>query len=52
MCHSCHGLRKQIQFLRKALIETGITKGLKHPETIKYSQMLDELIFRFQSKCK
>ncbi|MCM3708215.1 MULTISPECIES: Spo0E family sporulation regulatory protein-aspartic acid phosphatase [Cytobacillus] len=25
---------------------------MKHPETIKNSQILDELIFKFQSKCK
>ncbi|UQX56699.1 aspartyl-phosphate phosphatase Spo0E family protein [Cytobacillus pseudoceanisediminis] len=30
----------------------GLNKGLKHPATIKNSQMLDELIFRYQSKCK
>jgi Spo0E like sporulation regulatory protein len=52
MCDFCRELSNKIQFFRKALIETGITKGLKHPETIKNSQMLDELIFRFQSKCK
>ncbi|MGM0775462.1 MAG: aspartyl-phosphate phosphatase Spo0E family protein [Bacillota bacterium] len=52
MCHFCQELIKKIQFFRKALIETGIKKGLKHPETIKNSQMLDELIFRYQSKCK
>ncbi|MCM3404925.1 aspartyl-phosphate phosphatase Spo0E family protein [Cytobacillus oceanisediminis] len=52
MCDFCRELSKKIQFLRKALVKTGIQKGLKHPETIKHSQMLDELIFRFQSKCK
>jgi hypothetical protein len=52
MCDFCKELSKKIQFFRKALIEAGIKKGLKHPETIKNSQMLDELIFRFQSKCK
>lgn len=52
MCRFCHELKNKIQFYRKALIETGIKKGLKHPETIKHSQTLDELIFSFQSKCK
>lgn len=52
MCHFCSELRKKIQLLRKTLIETGIKKGLEHPETIKNSQILDQLIFRFQSKCK
>lgn len=52
MCRFCHELKKKIQLYRKALIETGINKGLEDPETIKTSQILDELIFRFQSKCK
>ncbi|RBP92934.1 Spo0E like sporulation regulatory protein [Cytobacillus firmus] len=52
MCHFCRELRKKIHFTRKTLIETGIKKGLEHPETIKNSQILDGLIFMFQSKCK
>ncbi len=52
MCENCRELSKKIQFFRDGLIETGIKKGLNHPDTIKKSQMLDELIFRFQSKCK
>ncbi|WP_084028877.1 aspartyl-phosphate phosphatase Spo0E family protein [Bacillus sp. J33] len=52
MCRFCRDLRKKIQFYRKTLIETGINKGLQDPETLKNSQILDELIFRYQSKCK
>lgn len=52
MCDFCIELSNKIKFFRKALIETGIKKGFIHPETIKHSQFLDELIFKFQSKCK
>lgn len=45
-------LEENIQSLRKALIETGIKKGINHPDTIKQSQMLDKLIFLFQSRFK
>ncbi|MEK4278786.1 MULTISPECIES: aspartyl-phosphate phosphatase Spo0E family protein [unclassified Cytobacillus] len=52
MCNFCKELSNKIQFFRKALIDTGMKKGFKHPETIKRSQLLDKLIFSFQSKCK
>lgn len=44
-------LEENIRFLRKILIETGIEKGINHPDTVKQSQMLDKLIFIFQSRC-
>lgn len=52
MCNFCKELSNKINFFRKTLIETGTKKGFKHPETIKCSQLLDELIFKFQSECK
>ena len=46
-------LELNIKDLRKSLIETGIQKGLTHHETLKCSQMLDELIVKqiLISKC-
>jgi hypothetical protein len=52
MCSSCRELMKEIHLYRNTLIKTGLKKGLTDPMTIKFSQILDELIFRFQSKCK
>lgn len=45
-------LEENIQILRKSLIETGLQKGINHPDTIKQSQMLDKLIFIFQTQFK
>ena len=41
-------LNKDIDFLRNQMIASGVKKGLLHPETIKYSQELDELIYKYQ----
>ncbi|WP_077211784.1 aspartyl-phosphate phosphatase Spo0E family protein [Bacillus dakarensis] len=40
----CLDLNKDIKDLRNQMIDSGLTKGLSHPETIKYSQKLDQLI--------
>lgn len=48
----CRELRKKIKFYRKVLIKTGLRKGLDDPETIRNSQSLDKLIFKYQSKCR
>jgi stage 0 sporulation regulatory protein len=40
----CLNLFKDINDLRNQMIHSGLTKGLSHPETIKYSQKLDHLI--------
>ncbi|HDR7875926.1 aspartyl-phosphate phosphatase Spo0E family protein [Bacillus paranthracis] len=37
-------LLKEIARLREIMIVTGLNKGLSHPETVKHSQKLDELI--------
>ena len=39
-------LELYIETLRRTLIETGIQKGLNHHETLKCSQILDELIVK------
>ncbi|WP_404802371.1 Spo0E family sporulation regulatory protein-aspartic acid phosphatase [Bacillus shivajii] len=31
------------------MISTAHTKGFNHPDTIKYSQELDEIIFKYQT---
>lgn len=41
-------LNNEIDTIREAMIEKSRTKGLNDPETIKYSQKLDELIFKYQ----
>ncbi|MBT2688368.1 aspartyl-phosphate phosphatase Spo0E family protein [Bacillus sp. ISL-47] len=40
----------EILKLRKKMITSGIQNGLTHPETIKYSRELDELIYKFLSE--
>lgn len=40
----CLDLNKDIKDLRNQMIHLGLTKGLSHPDTIKYSQKLDQLI--------
>jgi hypothetical protein len=40
----------EIVRLRKEMITSGILKGLTHPETIKYSKELDELIYKVLSE--
>ncbi|MGE8080983.1 aspartyl-phosphate phosphatase Spo0E family protein [Peribacillus loiseleuriae] len=34
--------------LKNQMIKCGIEKGLSNPETIKYSQELDKLIYKYQ----
>lgn len=41
-------LTLKIDKLRKKMIYTGKQKGLCHPETIRYSEELDKLIFKLQ----
>lgn len=38
----------KIQALRKRMIQSGQKKGYTHPETLKVSQKLDKLIFKYQ----
>ncbi|WP_139788024.1 MULTISPECIES: aspartyl-phosphate phosphatase Spo0E family protein [unclassified Anoxybacillus] len=38
----------KIYDLRMMMIQHGINKGLSDPETIKYSQLLDQLILQAQ----
>ncbi|WP_415813396.1 aspartyl-phosphate phosphatase Spo0E family protein [Mesobacillus thioparans] len=37
----------RIKILRKRLISFGELKGLTHPETVKCSEKLDRLIFKY-----
>ncbi|WP_338749432.1 aspartyl-phosphate phosphatase Spo0E family protein [Bacillus sp. FJAT-52991] len=39
----------EIMSKRHLMIQTGMTKGLSHRETIKYSQELDKLIAKYQT---
>lgn len=41
-------LEGEIQSLRMKMILTGCTKGLTHPNTIKFSQMLDHQLNQYQ----
>lgn len=41
-------LAHKISLVRKLMIITAQTKGINNPETIKYSQELDKLIFETQ----
>lgn len=45
-------LAYKINIIRQLMISTGQTKGLNHPDTLKYSQELDELIFKTQLRFK
>ncbi|KKB33045.1 aspartyl-phosphate phosphatase Spo0E family protein [Bacillus thermotolerans] len=51
MQESCYELLNQINNLRKKMIVAGLSKGLGHADTLKYSQELDKLIFRHQTGC-
>ncbi|MED4400864.1 aspartyl-phosphate phosphatase Spo0E family protein [Metabacillus fastidiosus] len=42
----------KIDLIRKAMIETCNIKGLNDPKTLKYSQVLDQLIYQYQSSGK
>ncbi|KKI89132.1 hypothetical protein WQ54_28360 [Bacillus sp. SA1-12] len=41
-------LTNKINLVRKLMIVTAQTKGINNPETIKYSEELDRLIFETQ----
>jgi Spo0E like sporulation regulatory protein len=41
-------LANKISLARRLMIVTAQTKGMNNPETIKYSQELDKLIFETQ----
>ncbi|MEC1522603.1 aspartyl-phosphate phosphatase Spo0E family protein [Neobacillus niacini] len=47
-CKGTKNLLMKINRLRKKMICIGMAKGLSHPETLKYSEELDELIYKFQ----
>ncbi|SOC11087.1 Spo0E like sporulation regulatory protein [Ureibacillus xyleni] len=47
--YSTMDLENEIYNLRKRMIEMGRNKGLLHPETIKCSQELDEIMNQFQN---
>jgi hypothetical protein len=46
--NSTNELLSKINILRKELILIGEYKGLSHPDTIRCSEKLDELIYKFQ----
>ncbi|WP_102345955.1 aspartyl-phosphate phosphatase Spo0E family protein [Bacillus sp. Marseille-P3661] len=39
---------KQIELYRKLMIESSLSKGLNHPNTIALSQKLDKVINQYQ----
>jgi hypothetical protein len=41
-------LELKINILKKKMVRIGSRKGLDNQETLKYSQMLDKLIFEYQ----
>jgi len=41
-------LENSIYYFRTHMITSGISKGLTHPDTIKYSQELDTLLNEYQ----
>ncbi|WP_039238859.1 aspartyl-phosphate phosphatase Spo0E family protein [Bacillus thermotolerans] len=47
-----YDLLTEINDVRNAMLSVGMSKGLDHTETLKYSQELDKLIFKYQSKYK
>jgi len=48
----CCDLLTEISNVRNAMLSVGMSKGFDHTETLKYSQELDKLIFKYQSKYK
>ena len=43
-------LENRIEILRNMLVQQGLANGFGHPETIKLSQELDELIAKYWKK--
>lgn len=41
---SIEGLENEMSILKSKMISNGLSKGLTHPDTIKYSQELDLVI--------
>ncbi|MFE3976723.1 aspartyl-phosphate phosphatase Spo0E family protein [Peribacillus sp. SIMBA_075] len=41
-------MKCRINYMRTHLIEIGMLQGLSHPETVKTSQELDKLLYKFQ----
>ncbi|GLB60087.1 aspartyl-phosphate phosphatase Spo0E family protein [Cytobacillus sp. NCCP-133] len=41
-------LHNEIDDLRRKMISVGRRKGLSHPETLMYSEKLDQLIYKVQ----
>jgi Spo0E like sporulation regulatory protein len=39
---------KEISFLKDKMIDSGLSKGLSHPETVSFSEKLDKLILKVQ----
>jgi stage 0 sporulation regulatory protein len=38
----------EMNFLKDKMIDTGLSKGLSHPETVSFSEKLDKLILKVQ----
>ncbi len=45
-------LSNEIEVLRKNLVRLGVEKGTKHPDVLKLSQQLDQLIVRYHIEKK
>ncbi|WP_082190989.1 aspartyl-phosphate phosphatase Spo0E family protein [Peribacillus loiseleuriae] len=45
-------LCKKINMLKNQMIKSGMDNGISSPETIKYSQELDKLIYKYQRLVK
>ncbi|MFJ7976562.1 aspartyl-phosphate phosphatase Spo0E family protein [Peribacillus sp. JNUCC 23] len=45
---NCTVLYKNINMLKNQMIKSGMENGISSPETIKYSQELDKLIYQYQ----
>ncbi|MBA9027477.1 MULTISPECIES: aspartyl-phosphate phosphatase Spo0E family protein [Bacillaceae] len=45
-------LYKNINILKNQMIKSGMENGISSPETIKYSQELDKMIYQYQRMVK
>ncbi|GER65709.1 hypothetical protein BpJC7_02640 [Weizmannia acidilactici] len=41
-------LSRNINIIRKKMMQFAVQKGFNHPETIRQSQLLDKLIYEYQ----
>lgn len=48
---TCYDLQIKINRLRALMVSVGMSKGLNHTETLKYSEELDKLILKYQQSC-